>query len=117
MSKFVGGLITGSVLTLVGIGIAAAISDGTLSNPFDAWDVLSGDDDDDDSEEDTEKNEKEDSPNKEDIKEKAKKTGGFFGAGLGILLNAAAAGAESFEKSLSEEIEKSDDSDGEEEAE
>ena len=65
MSKFVGGLITGSVLTLVGIGIAAAISDGTLSNPFDAWDVLSGDDD--DSEEDTEKKEKDDSPNKEDM--------------------------------------------------
>lgn len=115
MSKFVGGLITGSVLTLVGIGIAAAISDGTLSNPFDAWDVLSGDDDDDDSEEDTEKNEKEDSPNKEDIKEKAEKNWWIFWGG--ILLNAAAAGAESFEKSLSEEIEKSDDSDGEEEAE
>lgn len=45
------------------------------------------------------------------------KTGGILGAGLGILLDAAAAGTESFEKSLSEEIEKSDDSDGEEEAE
>ena len=45
MGKFVGGLITGSVLTLVGIGIAAAISDGSLSNPLDAWAVLSGDDD------------------------------------------------------------------------
>ena len=119
MSKFVGGLITGSVLTLVGIGIAAAISDGTLSNPFEAWDVLSGDDDDDDSEEDTEKKEKEkdDSPNKEDIKEKAEKTGGILGAGLATLLNAAAAGAESFEKSLSEEIENSVDSDGEEDSE
>ena len=48
MGKFVGGLITGSVLTLVGIGIAAAISDGSLSNPLDAWAVLSGDDEDDD---------------------------------------------------------------------
>ena len=117
MSKFVGGLITGSVLTIVGLGIAAAISDGSLSNPFEAWDVISGDDDDNDSEEGSEKKEKDDSPNKEDIKEKAEKTGGILGAGLATLLNAAAAGAESFEKSLSEEIENSEDSDGEEESE
>ena len=47
MSKFIGGLITGSVLTLVGVGIAAtisAINDGSLSNPFEGWDALSGDD-------------------------------------------------------------------------
>lgn len=50
MGKFVGGLITGSVLTLVGLGIAAAISDGSLSNPLDAWTVISGDDDEEDEE-------------------------------------------------------------------
>ena len=110
MGKFVGGLITGSVLTLIGIGIAAAISDGTLSNPFDAWDVISGDDDDNDSEEGSEKKEKDDSPNKEDIKEKAEKTGGILGKGLGTILNAAAAGAESFEKTLSEELDEKDNS-------
>ena len=41
MEKFVSGLITGSVLTLAGIGIVAAINDDTLSNPLDAWSVIS----------------------------------------------------------------------------
>ena len=36
MGKFVGGLITGSVLTLAGLGIAAAISDGTFDDLFDS---------------------------------------------------------------------------------
>lgn len=77
MGKFVGGLITGSVLTLVGIGIAAAISDGTLSNPLDAWDVLSGDEDSKDDDEkkddsDDEDNDTEDSDSsKDDIVDEA----------------------------------------------
>lgn len=118
MDKFVGGLITGSVLTLVGIGIAVAISEGSLSNPLDAWAVLSGDDDskDDDEEKDDEEEDESDSP-KEDIVEEATKTGGAIGRGLEAILNAAAAGAESFEKSLSEEIgdneETSDEDDSE----
>ena len=116
MGKFVGGLITGSVLTLVGIGIAAAISDGSLSNPLDAWAVLSGDDDSKDDEE--EKDDEDDSDSsKDDIVDEATKTGGVLGRGLGVILNAAAAGAESFEKGLSGEIEKGDDSSDEEDSE
>lgn len=109
MGKFVGGLITGSVLTLVGIGIAAAISDGSLSNPLDAWTVLSGDDDskDDDEEKD---DEVESDSTKDNIVDEATKTGGMLGRGLGAILNVAAAGAESFEKSLSEEIEENEES-------
>ena len=95
MGKFVGGLITGSVLTLVGIGIAAAISDGSLSNPLDAWAVLSGDDDSKDDEE--EKDDEDDSDSsKDDIVDEATKTGGVLGRGLGVILNAAAAGAAGF---------------------
>ena len=109
MGKFVGGLITGSVLTLVGIGIAAAISDGTLSNPLDAWAVLSGDDEDDDTDDSD--------SSKDNIVDEATKTGGVLGRGLGVILNAAAAGAESFEKGLSEEVEQDDDSSEEEESE
>ena len=116
MGKFVGGLITGSVLTLVGIGIAAAISDGSLSNPLDAWTVLSGDDDskDDDEEKD---DEAESDSTKNNIVDEATKTGGILGRGLGAILNAAAAGAESFEKSLSEEIEENEESSDEEDSE
>ena len=116
MGKFVGGLITGSVLTLVGIGIAAAISDGSLSNPLDAWAVLSGDDDskDDDEEKD---DEAESDSTKNNIVDEATKTGGMLGRGLGAILNAAAAGAESFEKSLSEEIEENEESSDEEDSE
>ncbi len=116
MGKFVGGLITGSVLTLVGIGIAAAISDGSLSNPLDAWTVLSGDDDskDDDEEKD---DEDESYSTKDNIVDEATKTGGMLGRGLGAILNAAAAGAESFEKSLSEEIEENEESSDEEDSE
>ena len=109
MGKFVGGLITGSVLTLVGIGIAAAISDGSLSNPLDAWSVLSGDDEDDDTDDSD--------SSKDNIVDEATKTGGVLGRGLGVILNAAAAGAESFEKGLSEEVEQDDDSSDEEESE
>ena len=113
MGKFVGGLITGSVLTLVGIGIAAAISDGSLSNPLDAWAVLSGDDEDDDDDDD-----KDDSDSsKEDIVDEAAKTGSILGRGLGAILNAAAAGAESFEKGLSEVVEQDEDSSDEEDSE
>jgi len=116
MGKFVGGLITGSVLTLVGIGIAAAISDGSLSNPLDAWAVLSGDDDSKDDEE--EKDDEDDSDSsKDDIVDEATKTGGVLGRGLGVILNAAAAGAESFEKGLSEEIEENEESSDEEDSE
>ena len=115
MGKFVGGLITGSVLTLVGIGIAAAISDGSLSNPLDAWAVLSGDNDDEDEEMDEDADDS-DSP-QDDIVDEATKTGGVLGRGLGVILNAAAAGAESFEKGLSEEVEKGDEACGGKEAE
>ena len=116
MGKFVGGLITGSVLTLVGIGIAAALSDGSLSNPLDAWAVLSGDDDSKDDEE--EKDDEDDSDSsKDDIVDEATKTGGVLGRGLGVILNAAAAGAESFEKGLSEEIEENEESSDEEDSE
>ena len=116
MGKFVGGLITGSVLTLVGIGIAAAISDGSLSNPLDAWAVLSGDDDSKDDEE--EKDDEDDSDSsKDDIVDEATKTGGVLGRGLGVILKAAAAGAESFEKGLSEEIEENEESSDEEDSE
>lgn len=115
MGKFVGGLITGSVLTLVGIGIAAAISDGSLSNPLDAWAVLSGDNDDEDEEMDEDADDS-DSP-QDDIVDEATKTGGILGRGLGVILNAAAAGAESFEKGLSGEIEHSDASADEEDSE
>lgn len=116
MGKFVGGLITGSVLTLVGIGIAAAISDGSLSNPLDAWAVLSGDDDSKDDEE--EKDDEDDSDSsKDDFVDEATKTGGVLGRGLGVILNAAAAGAESFEKGLSEEIEENEESSDEEDSE
>lgn len=107
MGKFVGGLITGSVLTLVGIGIAAAISDGTLSNPLDTWAVLSGDDEDDKAKTDGDDEDGPDS-SKDNIVDEATKTGGVLGRGLGVILNAAAAGAESFEKGLSEEVEKGD---------
>jgi len=119
MGKFVGGLITGSVLTLVGLGIAAAISDGTLSNPLDAWAVLSGDDDskEDDEEKEDGDNEDDSDSSKDDIVDEATKTGGVLGRGLGVILNAAAAGAESFEKGLSEEVEKGDEACGGEEAE
>lgn len=115
MGKFVGGLITGSVLTLVGIGIAAAISDGSLSNPLDAWTVLSGDDDskDDDEEKD---DEAESDSTKDNIVDEATKTGEMLGRGLGAILNAAAAGVESFEKSLSEEIEENEVSSDEEDS-
>ena len=109
MGKFVGGLITGSVLTLVGLGIAAAISDGSLSNPLDAWSVLSGDDEDDDTDDSD--------SSKDNIVDEATKTGGVLGRGLGVILNAAAAGAESFEKGLSEEVEKGDEACGGKEAE
>ena len=83
MGKFVGGLITGSVLTLVGIGIAAAISDGSLSNPLDDWTVLSGDDDskDDDEEKD---DEAESDSTKDNIVDEATKTGGMLGRGLNL---------------------------------
>ena len=114
MNKFVGGHITGSVLTIVGLGIAAAISDGSLSNPFEAWNVLSGGDD---SDENSEENEKDDSSSNEDIKEKAEETGGILGKGFGAILNAAAAGAESFEKSLSDELDENDNSSDEEDSE
>ena len=118
MGKFVGGLITGSVLTLVGIGIAAAISDGSLSNPLDAWAVLSGDDEDENDEAKTDGDD-EDGPDssKDNIVDEASKTGGVLGRGLGVILNAAAAGAESFEKGLSEEVEKGDEACEGEEAE
>lgn len=118
MGKFVGGLITGSVLTLVGIGIAAAISDGSLSNPLDAWAVLSGDDEDEDDEAKTDGDD-EDGPDssKDNIVDEAEKTGSILGRGLGAILNAAAAGAESFEKSLSEEIEENEESSDEEDSE
>ena len=109
MGKFVGGLITGSVLTLVGLGIAAAISDGSLSNPLDAWSVLSGDDEDDDTDDSD--------SSKEDIVDEATKTGSILGRGLGAILNAAAAGAESFEKGLSEVVEQDEDSSDEEDSE
>ena len=116
MGKFVGGLITGSVLTLVGIGIAAAISDGSLSNPLDAWTVLSGDDDSKDDDEEKDDEDESDST-KDNIVDEARKTGGILGRGLGAILNAAAAGAESFEKSLSEEIEENEESSDEEDSE
>ena len=116
MGKFVGGLITGSVLTLVGIGIAAAISDGSLSNPLDAWAVLSGDDDSKDDEEEKDDEDESDST-KDNIFDEATKTGGMLGRGLGAILNAAAAGAESFEKALSEEIEENEESSDEEDSE
>lgn len=112
MGKFVGGLITGSVLTLVGIGIAAAISDGTLSNPLDSWGVLSGDEENDE-DDDTDDSES----SKDDIVDEATKTGGMLGRGLGTILNAAAAGAESFEKGLSEEVEQEEDSSDEDDTE
>lgn len=115
MGKFVGGLITGSVLTLVGIGIAAAISDGSLSNPLDAWTVLSGDDDSKDDDEEKDDEDESDST-KDNIVDEATKTGGMLGRGLGAILNAAAAGAESFEKSLSEEIEENEVSSDEEDS-
>ncbi len=110
MGKFVGGLITGSVLTLVGIGIAAAISDGTLSNPLDAWTVLSRDDTskEDEEEKDDDDNVDDSDSSKDDIVDEAAKAGGILGRGLGAILNAAAAGAENFEKELSEEVEKGD---------
>ena len=116
MGKFVGGLITGSVLTLVGLGIAAAISDGSLSNPLDALAGISGDDD---SKDDAEENDDEDESDssKDDIVDEATKTGGIFGKGLGAILNAAAAGAESFEKTLSEEMDDSEESCGGEKSE
>ena len=119
MGKFVGGLITGSVLTLVGIGIAAAISDGSLSNPLDAWAVLSGDDEeeDDNEEKDDEDNADDSESSKDNIVDEATKTGGVLGRGLGVILNAAAAGAESFEKGLSGEVEHSDASADEEDSE
>lgn len=104
MGKFVGGLITGSVLTLVGLGIAAAISDGSLSNPLDGWAGISGDDDSKDDDEEK------DNDNEDDIVDEATKAGGILGRGLGAILNAAVAGAEGFEKSLSDEVEKSDES-------
>ena len=110
MSKFVGGLITGSVLTLVGLGIAAAISDGSVSNPFNAWDIISVDDDDDDSDEDSEESKEDDSPDTE-----KSSTYGKLGSGISALFNAAAAGAESFEKTLSEELGNPDESEEEEE--
>ena len=115
MGKFVGGLITGSVLTLVGLGIAAAISDGSLSNPLDAWAVLSGDNDDEDEEMDEDADDS-DSP-QDDIVDEAAKTGSILGRGLGAILNAAAAGAESFEKGLSEVVEQDEDSSDEEDSE
>ena len=116
MGKFVGGLITGSVLTLVGIGIAAAISDGSLSNPLDAWAVLSGDDDSKEDEEEKDDEDESDST-KDNIVDEATKTGGVLGRGLGVILNAAAAGAESFEKGLSEEIEENEESSDEDDSE
>ena len=108
MGKFVGGLITGSILTLVGLGIAAAISDGTLSNPLDAWTALSGDDDSKEDDEEKDNGDDEDDSTKDDIVDDAAKAGGILGRGLGAILNAAAAGAENFEKGLSEEVEKGD---------
>ncbi len=57
MGKFIGGLITGSVLTLVGIGIAAALTEDSESNQINAWDIISVDDDDDDSDESEEEDE------------------------------------------------------------
>lgn len=116
MGKFVGGLITGSVLTLVGLGIAAAISDGSLSNPLDAWTVISGDDDskEDDEEKEDGDNEDDSDSSKEDIVDEAAKTGSILGRGLGAILNAAAAGAESFEKGLSEVVEQDEACEGEE---
>ena len=112
MGKFVGGLITGSVLTLVGLGIAAAISDGTLSNPLDAWAVLSGNDEDENDEAKAAGDDADDEAgadsSKDDIVDEAAKTGSILGRGLGAILNAAAAGAENFEKGLSEEVEKGD---------
>lgn len=116
MGKFVGGLITGSVLTLVGIGIAAAISDGSLSNPLDAWTVISGDDEDEDDEaKDDGDDEAGAASPKDDIIDEAAKKGSILGRGLGAILNAAAAGAESFEKGLSEVVEKKDEACGGEE--
>ena len=47
---------------------------------------------------------------KDNIVDEATKTGGVLGRGLGVILNAAAAGAESFEKGLSEEIEENEES-------
>ena len=52
-----------------------------------------------------------------EIVDEATKTGGILGRGLGAILNAAAAGAESFEKSLSEEIEENEESSDEEDSE
>ena len=83
MGKFVGGLITGSVLTLVGIGIAAAISDGSLSNPLDAWTVLSVDDDSKDEDEEKD-DEAESDSTKDNIVDEATKTGGMLGRGLNL---------------------------------
>ena len=121
MSKFVGGLITGSVLTLVGIGIAAVISDNSSSKPFNAWDIISVDgDDDDDSEENSEDSEEDNSPDTEEADDSDEKTDkssayGILGSGIAALFNAAAAGIESFEKTLSEENGNSDESEEDEE--
>lgn len=122
MSKFVGGLITGSILTLAGIGIAAAICDGTLSNPFDDFDLPCRDDekdkkdgeDEDMSEDETEKNDEkdDDTPSGEHLVEGAGILGGMLGKGLGAIIEAVEAGTESFEEALSEELsdcEKKDD--------
>ena len=109
MSKFIGGLITGSVLTLVGVGIAAtisAINDGSLSNPFEGWDALSGDDEPDKNDENADFSETTataDAADDDSIKDKAKKPEELIGAGLGKIFNAAVAGVESFAESLSEE--------------
>ena len=48
---------------------------------------------------------------KDNLPPPPKKAGGVLGRGLGAILNAAAAGAESFEKSLSEEIEENEGDD------
>jgi len=121
MSKFVGGLITGSILTLAGIGIVAAICDETLTNPFDDLDLPCRDDEkekkdgeEDLTEDETGKNGKKenDTTSGEHLVEGAGKVGGIIGKGLGAILEAVEAGAASFEEAISEELgdsEKKDD--------
>lgn len=109
MSKFVSGLITGSVLTLVGIGIAATISavkDGSLSNPFEDWNVLSEEDEADKTDVDadfTETTATVDAAVNESGKEEVEKPEELIGTSLGKIFNAAVAGVESFAETLSEE--------------
>lgn len=119
MSKFVGGLITGSILTLAGIGIAAAICDGVITNPFEDLDLPCRDeekekkdkDEEESSEDDTEEVEKEeddDAPIGDHLVEGAGKLGGMLGKGLGAIIGAVEAGAENFEEAISEELDDSD---------